>query len=109
MSNLKISKSQFATLMNAIINQRQKEYDFSVALQPFFYERPLPSMTEELTDAILGFLYTSIEVDPVKNDILHWFIYEDVDNKNIYDENGDLFFEIKDVEDLYDYLDFINN
>lgn len=108
MDKLNISKEDFVSLMNAITNHQKKINALEIALQKFFYDRPLIAVSEELVDSILGFLYGAINVDPIKDDILHWYLYEDVEDKNIYNKDGTIFFNISSVEDLYDYLELIN-
>lgn len=107
MDKLNISKEDFVSLMNAITNHQKKINALEIALQKFFYDRPLIAVSEELIDSLLGFLYKAVNINPIQDDILHWYLYEDVDDKNIYNKDGTLFFSISSLEDLYDYLELI--
>ena len=41
-------------------------------------------------------------------DIFFWYIYEDVDH-TIYDSDGNVLAELNNDDDLYDYLETLNN
>ncbi len=92
-----MTKEQFIKRMNLIQNFQSEQQTLSVLIDKITDGYNIVTIGDYLVDEIINM----IEEDLGYNDILAWWLYEDVD-KVIYDNEEEI--SVRTLEELYDYM-----
>ncbi len=92
-----MTKEQFIKRMNLIQNFQSEQQTLSVLIEKITDGYNIVTIGDYLVDEIINM----IEEDLGYNDILAWWLYEDVD-KVIYDNEEEI--SVRTLEELYDYM-----
>ena len=92
-----MTKEQFIKRMNLIQNFQSEQQTLSVLIDKITDGYSIVTIGDYLVDEIINM----IEEDLGYNDILAWWLYEDVD-KVIYDKDKEI--SVRTLEELYDYI-----
>lgn len=92
-----MTKEQFIKRMNLIQNFQSEQQTLSVLIDKITDGYSIVTIGDYLVDEIINM----IEEDLGYNDILAWWLYEDVD-KVIYDNEKEI--SVRTLEELYDYM-----
>jgi len=95
-----IKKETFKKVIKLVQEQEKIDYNFSKALETVCDTWCIYGTNNKYSDAL--FLLLEEIFQDKECDIISWWLYENV-KKEIYLENGEVI-EIKNLDDLYDYL-----
>jgi hypothetical protein len=98
----KMNKEQFIRKMNLIQNFHSSQQTLSSLINKLTDGYNVVDFGNYLVSEIIDMINEDMKIED--QDLLDWWLYEDVD-KIIFNGNGKIDSEIRNVDQLYDYID----